>query len=91
MESSSWENESTWLLSTDCFGSTLVRAGTIDAGGDLDENASSMTLAKDGTVKTADQIERFLDLAHTTSWASDDTTLVATLPFSHALFVVALT
>lgn len=83
------DDESTWVLSVDHFGATFTRAGACEASEEMDEPDPTLTLLKNGTVQSGGRSRRYDTLADASSWAFDGDTLVATVPFSHAVYVLS--
>jgi hypothetical protein len=80
------DGERAWELHIDFFGATLVpcapEPGAAHAQG-------ALVLGDDGEVRLGEQRRTFPGMASPTSWASTDTTLVATRGISHRAAVVA--
>jgi hypothetical protein len=83
------DDESTWVLWVDRFGATFTRAGLIEPDEEIYDPDPELRLTESGTVHAGGNMARLEELAGASSWASDGDTLVATLPYSHAVRVVS--
>lgn len=79
-----------FLLNADAFGATLQSVGAV-APGAADEHATEFQLKSNGKVLWGDQSAQFPQLANASSSAADQSTLMATIPLSHSVYVVACT
>jgi hypothetical protein len=81
------DGEACWTLTADVFGTTFHR---IDRKlPERKRNSETVKVAGNGTVTWERQTRVFEELRDCTSFAADGTTLVATVPYSHAVYLVA--
>lgn len=83
------DDEATWLLFADVFGATFTRTGNVDVAEDVYDPDPELRLTESGTVHVGGNMVRLEQLAGASSWASNGDTLVATLPLSHAVWIVS--
>jgi hypothetical protein len=81
------DGEACWVLMADVFGATFHRTERSLPARPHGSNA--VKVASNGTVTWERQTRIFEELRDCTSFAADETTLVATVPYSHALYLVA--
>jgi len=77
-----------WLLTADLFGATFHRADHAPAAS---PSRSPFNMEKGGRVAHGQQTRQFPELESCRSWAANATTLAATSPLSHAVYLIALT
>jgi hypothetical protein len=82
------DGEGHWRLAADRFGATLHRTAAPPIGPGVAD--PPLRLDRHGRVTHGQQSATFPDLAGSHSSAADRTTLAATTPLSHAVFLVAL-
>jgi hypothetical protein len=84
-----FDNENCWMMTADLFGATLHRLGANLP--DEDKGVSSdFTIDKKGRVYKSKTHEAFPELASSTSFAANDSTLAVTLPHSYGIYLVAM-
>jgi hypothetical protein len=81
------DGEGAWLLTADLFGATFHRATQAKTDS---KTESPFTLTLSGEVRTDTAKRQFPELAHSTSHAANQTTLAVTVPYSHAVYLVAV-
>ncbi len=81
------DGEGTWRLTADLFGATFHRSTHSDSHSNSHSN--SFTLSRSGEVKTPNAKRHFPELAQSTSHAANLTTLAVTVPYSHAIYLIA--
>ncbi len=85
-----FDNENSWLMTADLFGSTLHRIGNtlpeIDA-----KPTRFFEIDKSGKVSAEQHRASFPQLAASTSSASTETMLAVTIRVSHSVYLIALT
>jgi hypothetical protein len=82
--------ESSWLVTADLFGATLHRLGGALPPDAPNSSNQAFTLNGLGKITNGLQSHTIKWLAGSSSAAANETTLAATLPLSHLLFLVAL-
>ncbi len=82
------DGEDTWLLTADIYGATFHR--TEAQPGDT-KNSAPFKINRAGEINGPKDKRTFPELAQFTSAAANQTTLAVTVPYSHAVYLVALT
>lgn len=81
------DGEGAWLLAADLFGATFHRT---DAQPGEARNNAPFKINRAGEVSAPNGKRQFPELAQSTSHAANQTTLAVTVPYSHAVYLVAL-
>lgn len=79
------DGEGVWLLIADAFGATFHRSAGLEAA----PAQSLFSLDKKGRVSLGPLKADFPELGGATSWAVSASTLAVTVPYSHAVYLVA--
>lgn len=85
-----FDNENCWAITADLFGATLRRIGNTLPEIEKQQR-SDFTIDKSGRVTKDSRTAAFAQLAGANSTASTETTLAATIPHSHSVYLIALT
>jgi hypothetical protein len=83
------DQESSWLVTADLFGATLHRLGAALPSNAPSQSNPSFTINGLGKIEHGPISQTVNWLAGSSSSAANETTLAATLPLSHLLFLVA--
>jgi len=81
------DGEGTWLLTADAFGATFQRIARPDSQPPVD---TPFKLTRTGKVSVNKQEATFPELEQSTSNAGNAHTLAVSVPYSHALYLVAI-
>jgi hypothetical protein len=84
-----YDGEACWVVHADLFGATLHRVGAEPPRGDS-RPRGPFQLDRNGIVRCGGRAQSFPELREAASAVSDDTMLAASVPFSHAVYVVAV-
>jgi hypothetical protein len=82
------DGEGTWLLNADCYGATFHRTAQSSP---IPQPDSPFKLSRTGKVTVNKTGADFPQLAQSSSSAANEHTLAVTVPYSHAIYLVALT
>lgn len=85
-----YDVETCWRLQADAFGSAFLRENQLKPASSASVSTAFSVDLK-GRVKMGDYKADFPELSGATSFASDGTTLAVTIPFSHAVYLIAYT
>jgi hypothetical protein len=83
------DGEACWVVHADVFGATLHRVGAEPPRGDS-RPRGPFQLDRSGIVRCGGHAQPFPELREASSAVSDETMLAASVPFSHAVYLVAL-
>jgi hypothetical protein len=80
------DGESTWLLTADLFGATFHRSPQVTTSS---KPETPFKLNRNGEVNANKVKQTFPELAQSTSHAANAHTLAVTVPYSHAVYLIA--
>lgn len=81
------DGEGTWLLMVDAFGATFQRMARPDSQPPID---TPFSITRAGKVSAKKQSNTFAELELSTSTAGNAHTLAVSVPYSHAIYLVAI-